>query len=160
MSVAQIVMYLTVARIDTPVFAVIAVAAWGISQGCFAPLTSAALPRLFGRRHLGEIAGAQMSPALVIGSAIGPCVRAVRRDLVQSVAGSYEVALCLWECSMVVPGERDMVLHTGWFGRLPPTRSARPIRSSTPRLLTPSTLRTPCSSRCSTASHRCLRSGR
>ncbi|HSM67979.1 MAG TPA: MFS transporter [Ilumatobacteraceae bacterium] len=101
MSVAQIVMYLTVARIDTPVFAVVAVAAWGISQGCFAPLTSAALPRLFGRRHLGEIAGAQMS-ALVIGSAIGPAMFA----LVQSVAGSYEVALWI---SMVVPAS-GMVL--------------------------------------------------
>lgn len=95
MSVAQIVMYLTVARLDTPVFAVVAIAAWGISQGCFGPLTSAALPRLFGRRHLGEIAGAQMS-ALVIGSAIGPALFA----FVKSLAGSYEVALWV---SMVVP---------------------------------------------------------
>jgi MFS family permease len=95
MSVAQLVMYSTVARIDTPAFAVIAIAAWGVSQGCFAPLTSAALPRLFGRRHLGEIAGAQMS-ALVIGSAIGPALFA----LVQSITGRYQVALWI---SMVVP---------------------------------------------------------
>ena len=95
MSLAQIVMYLTVARIDTPVFAVIAIAAWGVSQGCFAPLTSAALPRLFGRRHLGEIAGAQMS-ALVIGSAIGPALFA----LVQSITGRYQVALWI---STIVP---------------------------------------------------------
>jgi len=88
-------MYLTVARIDVPAFAVIAIAAWGVSQGCFAPLTSAALPRLFGRRHLGEIAGAQMS-ALVIGSAIGPALFA----LVQSITGRYEVALWI---SMIVP---------------------------------------------------------
>jgi len=95
MSVAQIVMYATIARLDTPVFAVVAVVAWGVSQGCFAPLTSAAIPRLFGRRHLGEIAGAQMS-ALVIGSAIGPAFFA----FVQSISGSYDAALRL---SMIVP---------------------------------------------------------
>ncbi len=95
MSVAQLVMYATVARIDTPLFAVVAIAAWGISQGCFGPLTSAALPRLFGRRHLGEVAGAQMS-ALVIGSAIGPALFA----FVRSLAGSYQVALWI---SMIVP---------------------------------------------------------
>lgn len=95
MSVAQLVMYGTVARIDAPAFAVVAIVAWGVSQGCFAPLTSAALPRLFGRRHLGEVAGAQMS-ALVIGSAIGPALFA----LVESIAGTYEAALWL---SMLVP---------------------------------------------------------
>ena len=95
MSLAQIVMYLTVARIDTPAYAVIAIAAWGVSQGCFAPLTSAALPRLVGRRHLGEIAGVQMS-ALVIGSAVGPALFA----LVQSINGRYEVALWI---STIVP---------------------------------------------------------
>ncbi len=95
MSVAQLVMYATITQLDSPAFAVVAIAAWGISQGCFAPLTSAALPRLFGRRHLGEIAGAQMS-ALVIGSAIGPAFFA----LVQSVTGGYDAALWI---SMIVP---------------------------------------------------------
>lgn len=88
MSIAQLVMYFTVGYIDTPLFAVVAIAAWGVSQGCFAPLTSAALPRLFGRRHLGSISGAQMS-AMVIGSAIGPALFA----LVKSTAGSYQAAL-------------------------------------------------------------------
>ncbi len=95
MCVAQLVMYAAFTRLDSPVFAVLAVAGWGVSQGLFAPLTSAALPRLFGRRHLGEISGAQMS-ALVIGSAIGPAFFA----LVQSISGSYDTALWL---SMVVP---------------------------------------------------------
>lgn len=95
MSVAQLVMYATITQLDSPAFAVVAIAAWGISQGCFAPLTSAALPRLFGRRHLGEIAGAQMS-ALVIGSAIGPAFFA----LVQSITGGYDAALWI---SMMVP---------------------------------------------------------
>ncbi len=95
MSVAQLVMYFAVGRLDTPAFAVVAIVAWGVSQGCFGPLTSAALPRLFGRRHLGSIAGLQMS-ALVIGSAVGPALFA----LVKSIAGSYQAALWI---SMAVP---------------------------------------------------------
>ena len=88
MSIAQIIMYLTISRIDTTLGAVIAVVGWGVSQGCYAPLTSAAIPRLFGRRHLGAIAGFQMS-AMVIGSAIGPALFA----LVHSISGTYETAL-------------------------------------------------------------------
>lgn len=88
MSIGQIVMYLTVSVLDRPVAAVVAVVAWGVSQGCFAPLTSAALPRLFGRRHLGSIAGLQMS-AMVVGSAIGPAYFA----LIETVSGSYRPAL-------------------------------------------------------------------
>jgi MFS family permease len=96
MSVAQIVMYLTVGHVDRAAWAVVAVAAWGIAQGCYAPLTSAALPRLFGRRHLGAIAGVQMS-TMVIGSAIGPALFA----LVEAVTGSYVPALWL---SAALPG--------------------------------------------------------
>ncbi|MCB0967620.1 MAG: MFS transporter [Ilumatobacter sp.] len=88
MCVSQLVMYLCVSYIDTTTTAVLAIAGWGISQGCFAPLTSAAMPRLFGRRHLGAISGVQMS-AMVIGSAIGPALFAA----VKSIAGSYEAAL-------------------------------------------------------------------
>jgi len=94
MSTAQIVMYFSVGMLDRPAAAVVAVAAWGISQGCYAPLTSAALPRMFGRRHLGSIAGLQMS-AMVIGSAVGPALFA----LVDSLADSYRPAL--WISSMV-----------------------------------------------------------
>jgi MFS transporter, OFA family, oxalate/formate antiporter len=88
MSAAQIVMCLAVGMLDRPIAAAVAVAAWGVSQGCYAPLTSAALPRLFGRRHLGAIAGLQMS-AMVIGSAVGPALFA----LVDSIGGSYLPAL-------------------------------------------------------------------
>lgn len=90
MSAVQVVMYLSVTMLDRPVAAVIAIAAWGVAQGCYAPLTSAALPRLFGRRHLGAIAGLQMS-AMVIGSAVGPALFA----LVDSVTGSYRPALLI-----------------------------------------------------------------
>ncbi len=95
MSAMQIVMYLAVSALDRPVAAVIAVVAWGVSQGCYAPLTSAALPRLFGRRHLGAIAGLQMS-AMVIGSAIGPALFA----LIENLTGSYRPALWV---SVVIP---------------------------------------------------------
>ncbi len=88
MGAAQLVMYLSVGHLDVTALAVVAIVAWGVSQGCFAPLTSAALPRIFGRRHLGAISGAQMS-AMVVGSAIGPALFA----LVKSVAGSYAAAL-------------------------------------------------------------------
>jgi len=96
MSVAQLVMYVSVAQIYAPAWAAVAVVSWGIAQGCFAPLTSAALPRLFGRRYLGAVAGAQMG-ALVIGSAIGPALF----SLVESIAGSYQAALWV---SAVMPG--------------------------------------------------------
>ncbi len=88
MSVAQIVMYLTVPALSDPVWAVVAIATWGIATGCYAPLTSAALPRYFGRRHLGAIAGVQMS-AMVIGSAVGPALFA----LVETTLGTYREAL-------------------------------------------------------------------
>ena len=95
MSVAQIIMYIAVSMLDRPVAAVIAIGAWGIAAGCFAPLTSAALPRLFGRRHLGSIAGLQMS-CMVVGSAVGPALFA----LVQSITDSYRPALWI---SLVIP---------------------------------------------------------
>lgn len=95
MSIGQVVMYLAVPHLDSTVGAATAIAAWGVSQGCFGPLTSAGIPRVFGRRHLGAIAGLQMS-GMVIGSAIGPALFAV----LESVSGTYETALTV---SLVMP---------------------------------------------------------
>lgn len=95
MSVAQIVMFSTVTMLDNPTFAVLAIVSWGAAAGCYTPLTSAAMPRFFGRRHLGAIAGLQMS-AMVIGSAVGPALFA----LTQSITGSYRPALWI---SIVIP---------------------------------------------------------
>ncbi len=95
MSLAQIVMYLSMPFLGTPALAVLAVASWGIAQGCFAPLTSAAIPRLFGRTHLGAISGVQMS-AMVIGSAVGPALFA----LLEELTGTYRTALWV---SLVIP---------------------------------------------------------
>lgn len=98
MAIAQIVMYLTISHLGTTVWFVVAAIAWGISQGCAAPLSSAAIPRLFGRRHLGEIAGVQMS-SMVIGSAAGPALFA----LMKTLTGSYESALWI-SCAVPVAG--------------------------------------------------------
>ncbi len=80
---SQIVMYLTVGHLDVTLTLVFAVVGWGVAQGCFSSLTSAAIPRLFGRRHLGAISGVQMS-AMVVGSAIGPALFALSRSLTDS----------------------------------------------------------------------------
>lgn len=95
MCAAQIVMYLSVSVLDRPIAAVVAIGSWGVAAGCFAPLTSAAIPRLFGRRNLGSIGGLQMS-CMVVGSAIGPALFA----LVQSITGSYRPALWI---SLIIP---------------------------------------------------------
>lgn len=111
MSAAQIVMYVAVSMLDQPVAAAIAVLAWGISAGCFAPLTSAAIPRLFGRRHLGSIAGLQMS-AMVVGSAIGPALFA----LVEASTGSYRPALWL-SVALPASGVVTAIVASGWRRR-------------------------------------------
>lgn len=89
-SAAQVVMVLAVGWLDQPVTLVAAVIGWGVAQGCFSSLTSAAIPRVFGRTHLGAISGVQMS-AMVIGSAIGPALFAASRSLTDS----YRPALWL-----------------------------------------------------------------
>lgn len=115
MCVTQLVMYATVGQLDRTVAAVVAVAGWGMSQGCMGPMTTAALPRLFGRRHLGAIAGVQMS-AMVVGSAVGPALFAV----VESAAGSYRTALTV---SMVLPA-LGLVVAVLALVRRPPVRTA------------------------------------
>ncbi len=116
MSSGQLVMYLTVARIDRPALTAVAVVSWGFSQGLYAPLTSAALPRLFGRRHLGSIAGVQMG-AMVFGSALGPALFA----LVKTVLGSYQAALTI---SMVLPLVGLIAGLISWFS---PSKTDRPV---------------------------------
>lgn len=95
MALAQLVMYPAVSFLDTRWGVVLAIVTWGGAQGCFSALTSAAIPKVFGRRNLGAIAGVQMS-AMVVASAIGPALFA----LVQSLTGGYRPALLI---SMVIP---------------------------------------------------------
>lgn len=106
MAVLQLAMYLTVGELGDPFWRIIAIVSWGCSSGLRAALMAAALPRLFGRAHLGAIAGAQMS-ALVIGSAFGPFLFA----WIETAAGSYRQALWL---STV--GPLASVALAGWHG--------------------------------------------
>ena len=114
----QVVMYLTVFELAHPVLRIVAIGSWGAAQGLFSALTSAALPRLFGRTHLGSIAGLQMS-SMVIGSAIGPAFFA----FVESTAGSYRTALLL---ALVLPGASLLLAAVGWIrAGSAPSRAAR-----------------------------------
>ncbi len=88
MLAAEMLGYAAAAWLGTPVGFVLAVVGIGVASGFFGPLSSVALPRLFGRTHLGAIAGIQ-SMALVIGSALGPSAFALSRSL----TGSYTAGL-------------------------------------------------------------------
>ena len=96
MSISQLIMYLTVSEIASSRWRIVAIISWGIAQGCYAPLTSSAIPRFFGRTHLGAINGAQMS-AMVFGSAIGPAFFAS----IEQFQGSYRAAL-LWSTMLPI----------------------------------------------------------
>ncbi|MFK7916938.1 MAG: MFS transporter [Ilumatobacter sp.] len=103
MGASQVVMYLAVGYLDVTFALVLAIITWGLSQGCFSALTSAALPRLFGRRHLGAIAGTQMS-AMVIGSAIGPAFFALSRSLTDSYRPAMWISATIPAAAVVLAG--------------------------------------------------------
>ena len=93
MALFQMLGFVGVAYLGEFWLRILMIAGWGMSAGFFGPLTTVAIPKLFGRKHLGAIAGVQMS-ALVIGSALGPAVLAVSKRYL----GSYEfgmLACCL-----------------------------------------------------------------
>ena len=54
----------------------LAIVGLGASGGCFGPLSTVALPRFFGRTHLGAISGIQMM-IMVCASAVGPSLLAI-----------------------------------------------------------------------------------
>jgi len=88
MAVFQALGFVGMAQLGEPLFRIGAIAGWGISQGFFGPLTTIAVPKLFGRAHLGAIAGVQMS-SLVLGSAFGPALLAAS----QRYFGGYAAGL-------------------------------------------------------------------
>lgn len=94
MLLAEVIGFCGAANLQHPVGVVLAVAGLGAAGGFFSPLASVALPRLFGRLHLGSIAGIQMM-ALVMGSALGPTGLALSR----SFFGSYRPGL--FACSLL-----------------------------------------------------------
>ena len=73
-----------------------AVVGLGVSSGCFGTLSTVVLPRFFGRKHLGAIAGIQMM-VIVVASALGPSLLASSK----SATGSY--ASGLYACCAFAP---------------------------------------------------------
>lgn len=84
MLVSELVMFLGGWQLDSFAGRVAMIVGWGVAAGCYGPLTAAALPRLFGRVHLGAISGV-LTMCLVIASALGPSFLA----LFESTLGSY-----------------------------------------------------------------------
>ncbi|MCG8589544.1 MAG: MFS transporter [Proteobacteria bacterium] len=75
MLAGQVVTSFGMAQVGEPAWRWAAVAGWGLAAGFFGPLTVAALPRFFGRRHLGAISGLQ-TMVMVLASAAGPSLLA------------------------------------------------------------------------------------
>lgn len=90
MMVCQMAMFAGMASLEVPAARWVAVAGWGLSAGFYGPLTVAALPRFFGRLHLGAIQGAQMT-TLVLASAFGPALLAA----FHGAFGAYRPGLLL-----------------------------------------------------------------
>jgi OFA family oxalate/formate antiporter-like MFS transporter len=78
------------AHLDSLPWRGLAIAGLGFTGGCFGTLSTVTMPRYFGRRHLGAIAGVNMM-TLVIASAIGPSFLALCNDFF----GSYRLGLYL-----------------------------------------------------------------
>ncbi|HJL15788.1 MAG TPA: MFS transporter [Sandaracinaceae bacterium LLY-WYZ-13_1] len=88
MLAAELVGYGGATQLAHPVGYALAVLGVGVAGGFFGPLASVALPRFFGRLHLGAIAGVQ-TMLLVIGSALGPSALAAS----EALTGSFRPGL-------------------------------------------------------------------
>lgn len=88
MLAAQAIGFVSAAGLDDSGLYWGAVLGLGFSGGCFVPLSTVAIPRFFGRRHLGAINSAMLM-CIVWGSAVGPTALAASRDIL----GSYQMAL-------------------------------------------------------------------
>lgn len=87
---AQALGFAGAAHLGEPTLAVLMVVGCGAANGLFGTIASVAIPNLFGRKHLGAIASAQMS-CMVAGSAVGPALLAVAKIF----SGSYRQGLLL-----------------------------------------------------------------
>lgn len=96
MAVSLLVGLAAIAHLEVFIGYLGAIVGLGISGGYFGILTTIALPRLFGRAHLGAIGGIQMT-CLVAASAIGPTLLAFFRE----EFGSYRWGL--YACCLMLP---------------------------------------------------------
>ncbi len=69
----------------------LAIGCMGVSGGFFSTLATVALPRLFGRTHLGAISGVMMM-TMVLSTALGPSVLALAKHWM----GSYDAGFLLY----------------------------------------------------------------
>jgi len=88
MSLSQIFAYLACTQFNHLLGLVFMALFLGISSGFFGPLYSIAMPRFFGRKHLGEI-NSRLTSMMVLTSALGPAIF----SLLQEVSGSYSTGL-------------------------------------------------------------------
>ena len=88
MLLSELVMFLGGAQVHSSGGRLAMIAGWGVAAGCYGPLTAAALPRLFGRLHLGAISGI-LTMCLVIASALGPSFLALFRSLLGSYRSGF-----------------------------------------------------------------------
>ena len=109
MLVAQVVGFASAAGLDEAGLYWATVAGLGFSGGCFVPLSTVAIPRFFGRQHLGAINSAMMM-CIVWGSAAGPTAMAASRDIL----GSYQIGL------YVCAAASALVLFPVLWAPLPP----------------------------------------
>ncbi|HAC79489.1 MAG: MFS transporter [Candidatus Binatia bacterium] len=109
MLVAQVVGFASAAGLDDAGLYWATVAGLGFSGGCFVPLSTVAIPRFFGRQHLGAINSAMMM-CIVWGSAAGPTAMAASRDIL----GSYQIGL------YVCAAASALVLFPVLWAPLPP----------------------------------------
>ena len=112
MMTGQLVMFAGTANLVDPAWRVAAIAGWGAASSFYGPLTVAALPKFFGRTHLGAIQGVLMM-CLVVLSALGPTALAVAK----TGMGSYAPGLY---ALMVLPAA---VLLSAPFVRAPAERN-------------------------------------
>ncbi|MGM0432798.1 MAG: MFS transporter [Spirochaetota bacterium] len=84
MAASQILAYVSVSFLETPVGYVLTIVGLGFSSGMMGPMQTAIMPKLFGRLHLGSINGL-MTSTLVIGSALGPVLLSGINDLTGSL---------------------------------------------------------------------------
>lgn len=94
MVLLQIATYTCASAMDLPLMRWLAVIGFAAGVGFFGPLSSVAMPRFFGRKHLGAINGAMMS-SVVIASAIGPLILSLALDATGRLGSGFIWALAL-----------------------------------------------------------------
>jgi MFS family permease len=84
MALNQLMAYVAIIFLSTSVGYGLTIVGLGIASGLMGPLQAAAIPKLFGRRHLGSINGLVIS-IMVIMSAIGPILLSAVNDITGSL---------------------------------------------------------------------------